>query len=133
MTGVVGPRADGSGLRERAAADLKEAMRRRDRTAVSALRSALAAIANAEAVPVEDGPRGVGGQHVAGGVVGLGAGEAQRRELDDATVAALVRHEASDRLAVAAELEGLDGGVHGERAGVLRTEAAVLLALLDGP
>ncbi|WP_278255357.1 GatB/YqeY domain-containing protein [Nocardioides convexus] len=68
-----------TGPAERLRADLTAAMRRRDRAAVSTLRSVLATIANAEAVPVADTPAATEGP-VAGAVVGLGAAEAPRRE-----------------------------------------------------
>ena len=46
---------------------------------MSALRSALSAISNAEAVDPGPGrPAGTGGAHFAGTVAGLGAGEAER-------------------------------------------------------
>jgi uncharacterized protein len=61
---------------------LREALRARDTVATSALRSALAAIDNASALPAAPAPAaGTGGPHFAGAVAGLAAGEAQRRSL----------------------------------------------------
>src|ERR1035437_10610742 len=58
----------------------------RDRIAVSALRSALSAISNAEAISPPPAVAGAGSPHIAGAVAGLDAGEAQRRALSAAEV-----------------------------------------------
>jgi hypothetical protein len=59
---------------------LRTALKARDATAVSALRSALSAISNAEAIdPVP--AASTGHPHIAGAAGGLGAGEAPRRHL----------------------------------------------------
>ncbi|MCW2631870.1 MAG: hypothetical protein JWR88_832 [Pseudonocardia sp.] len=105
---------------------LVDAMKARDSVAVSALRSALAAIENAEAVDAADGaPAGVGDAdpHVAGSIVGLGAGEVSRRTLTPAEVVATVRAELDERLAAAVEYQRLGRREHAER---LRGEAGVL-------
>ena len=57
-------------------------MRERDRAATSALRSAVAAIENAEAVPVVDRPTFATSADVAGAALGVGAAEAERLVLD---------------------------------------------------
>ena len=104
--------------------DLAIAIRQRDAVAVSALRTALAAIENAEAVsPSEADAALPGPSPVAGSVVGLGAGEAPRRELTAADVDRILRDERSELLAAAGEYER-----HGqaERAERLRAEARVL-------
>jgi len=114
---------------DRLRTDLTAAMKARDAVAVSALRSAIAAIGNAEAVSVEAAPMpATGGPHVAGSVPGLGAGEAPRRELSDADVAAIVREQADERLAAAGQYERLGDDGRGAR---LRAEAAVLAAYLS--
>ena len=109
---------------------LTTALRARDAVAVSALRSALAAVGNAEAVPVPDADGGDGaggdaggGEHVAGARVGLGAAEVERRVLSEGDVVALVRAEADERLEAAAQVEALGRPEVAER---LRAEAAVL-------
>ncbi len=111
---------------------LTEALKARDKTAVSALRSALSAIGNAEAVdPGEQGPgrSGASSTHVAGAVAGLGTAEAQRRHLTEADVAAIVRAEAAEREAAASqyELSGHAGQAEGLRLGT----RALLAALAD--
>ena len=88
MTGV-----DGAGLRDRMAVALTTAMKGRDRVAVTALRSALARVSNAEAVPVDTMP-------AAGAVeearLGAGAADAPRRELTEADVRLVVGAEVAE-------------------------------------
>jgi hypothetical protein len=73
------------GITARLRRALREAMRARGMVAVSALRSALAAIANAEAVPVRDGGApSSSSPHVAAAAASPGAAEAQRRDLTEA-------------------------------------------------
>ncbi|MFI9235414.1 hypothetical protein [Streptomyces sp. NPDC053079] len=103
-------------------------MRARDKAAVSALRSTLAALDNAEAVPVDDAElRGSALEH---SPVGVGVTEATRRELSERSVVEVVRAEAVERLEVAAQLTS---PAHADRAAQLRAEAAVLLRFLDSP
>lgn len=106
---------------------LRAAMKDRDTVAASALRSVLAAIANAEAVPVGPGTATAASQHVAGGTAGVGSGEAERRRLTPEETDRIVRDEISEREAAARQYE--DGG-HPERAGRLRREARVIRAAL---
>jgi uncharacterized protein len=105
---------------------LLAARKDRDIARVSALRSALSAIDNAE---TPDGVRldAPSSGKIAGGVVGLGAAEVERRELSDAQIRELLRAEIDERLTAARQAAG---GGHGERATVLRAEAAVLTNLL---
>jgi uncharacterized protein YqeY len=114
-------------LRDRLRQALPEAMRARDKAAVSALRSALAALDNAEAAPVTEADlRGVALEQ---SPVGAGATEAARQELSERAMADIVRAEVTERLAAAA---GPAAPAHAERAARLRAEAAVLLRFLDG-
>lgn len=77
-------------------------MRERDRVAVSALRTTLAALDNAEALPVEDVGGGIsvqsGSEHVAGAAVGVGAAEADRRQLTEDGERAVVASEVASLL-----------------------------------
>jgi uncharacterized protein len=115
-------------LRLRLRQALPEAMRARDKAAVSALRSALAALDNAEAVPLgESGPRSLALEQSPAGV---GATEVARRELSERGAADIVRAEAGERLDAAARLTA---PAQAERASRLRAEAAVLLRFLDDP
>ncbi|MYT32656.1 MULTISPECIES: hypothetical protein [unclassified Streptomyces] len=103
-------------------------MRARDRTAVSALRATLAALDNAEAVPVEEVELRAAALEQS--PVGAGATEAARRELSEHRVVDVVRAEAAERLEAAAQLTA---PAHADRAARLRAEAAVLIGFLDGP
>jgi uncharacterized protein YqeY len=104
---------------------LLSARKDRDPTRVSALRSALSAIDNAE---TPDGARvdASASGTIAGGVVGLGAAEVARRELSDAQIRALMQGEIDERLAAASHVDAS----HAERAATLRAEDAVLTDLL---
>jgi uncharacterized protein YqeY len=107
-------------LRERLKAALPTAMKARDSAAVTALRSALAAIDNAAAVPPADPVRGLP-------AAGLGVTEVDRREQDDAEIERIVRAEIADRIAAAGEYDGLGRTGHAER---LRAEARTLVTHL---
>jgi uncharacterized protein YqeY len=137
-------------LRDRLRQALAVAMKARDRPAVAALRSALAAIDNAEAVDPAQALPGPGAGHpdestrepgrpelaatepghpkVAGSVVGVGATEVERRSLSPAQLEGIVRAEIADREAAAADYEGAGQVEQAER---LRAEAGVLLSHLN--
>jgi hypothetical protein len=73
---------------------LREAMRSRDVLAASALRSGLAAIDNADAMPVSHtSATATSSPHFAGAAAGLGAAEAQRRGLTEAQTLAIIEAE----------------------------------------
>lgn len=119
-----------SGLLADLRAELARAIRARDRVAASALRSALAAVENAEAADAATVPRaGTGDAPFARSLVGLGAGEAERRALTAAEVEAIVRAEVTDRQAAAREYRRLGRPEHADR---LLAEAAVLERHLPG-
>ena len=65
-------------------------MRARDRDAVRALRSLLAAIDNAGAIEVEHEPTAGGSSPIAGATAGAGSSEARRHEVDAAGLEQLV-------------------------------------------
>ena len=106
-------------LRDRLQAGLMAAMKRKDTIGTRAIRSALAAIGNAEAVEATT-PAVSGDAHIAGSARGLGAGDAPRRELTEFD---LLTAEISDRRQHAGEYEGLG---QTDAAARLRAEAAVL-------
>ncbi|QNP75043.1 hypothetical protein IAG44_40275 [Streptomyces roseirectus] len=109
-------------LRDQMRRALPEAMRARDKVAVSALRATLAALDNAEAVPVEAGA--LRGQAIEEAAVGVGATEVERRVLGESDVERIVREEVDERLRAARQVEGT---AHAER---LRGEAEVLVRFL---
>ena len=116
-----------SPLRDRLRAALPAAMKSRERTAVAALRSALATLDNAEAVNPEEGT--AVGQAIEQVAIGVGATEVERRVLTEPEVTALIQREVSERESAAADY---DRAGQGERAMQLRAEAQVLAAHLAG-
>jgi uncharacterized protein len=84
-----------SAIRKRLERVLREALQARDMVAVSAVRSALAALDNAQAVPAPSAT-GAGSPHVAGAVAGPRAGEAERRRLSESEAGDIVRAEVTN-------------------------------------
>lgn len=117
-----------SPLPDRLQAALRVALKQRDTAAISALRSALAAIGNAEALPAPASHGGGGGQYVAGSIAGLGATEATRRVLTPAEIAAIVTTEIAERRAAAASYEHAG---HADRSDRLHREADALAAVVS--
>jgi uncharacterized protein len=112
---------------------LRAAMKERDIVAMSALRSALGAIANAEAVPQPETsvrPASAPSENVpiAGGVAGLGGAEIDRRVLTEDQVTAIAAAEAADRRAAARDYQAAG---HADRADRLRREAQAIECALD--
>jgi uncharacterized protein len=115
--------------RQRLQLALREALRARDTIAVSALRTALSAIDNASAVPVESTPApGTGGPHFAGAVSGLCAAEAERHALTEPEVEQIVRAEVAERQAAAHDYDQAGRPDEAER---LRREASVLMSVIN--
>jgi len=119
---------DDGDLREQLRRRLGQAMRDRDRVAKAALRDAIAALDNAEAVDQGEDVTSAASEYVAGGVVGLGAAEAERRVLDLESQRAVLRADMEARLGAAATYEHHGHGARGAR---LRVEADVLRAVLE--
>jgi uncharacterized protein len=97
--------------------------------AASALRSALSAIANAEAVSPPPSLATASSSHIAGAVPGVGAGEARRRHLSAAELDEIVQTEISERQQAARTYDRTN---HSDRALRLRAEASVLASVLSG-
>ena len=117
-------------VQDRLRAALTQAMKARDAVAVAALRSALGAIGNAEAVDTERAPQpGTGHPRLAGTVSGLRAAEVERRSLSEAELTEIIRAEVVDRHAAAHDYERAG---HRTRAERLRNEATVLSSYVDG-
>jgi uncharacterized protein YqeY len=115
-------------LRSELEAALTPALKRRDRVAVNAIRSALAAIANAEAVDEALAPRAEPGT-IAGGVSGLGRGDIRRRTITENDAREIVQQVIAERAAAAAQYEELNRHADASR---LRDEVAVLSGFLAG-
>jgi uncharacterized protein YqeY len=110
---------------------LRTAMRAKDVVATSVLRSTLAALANAEAVPVpQDATPGPdeSSAHVAGARLGVGAGEAPRAHLTPDDVRAVLGNEHDERVSAAEEMSRLG---RQDRAARLRAEADVLVPFMS--
>jgi uncharacterized protein len=107
-------------------ADLKAAMKARDRVTVAALRSALAAIENAEAPPAPEPV--IGDAAIAGAALGVGATEAERRTLTDADLTSILDNEVRERATAAEEYDRLG---HTDEATRLRAEADILSRYLS--
>ncbi len=107
-------------LRDRLQACLTTAMKARDTRAVAAYRSALAAIANAEALPVDQAP-GAGAIELS--AVGVGVNDAPRRALTAADMRVIVESEIAERRAM---LPLVDDA----RSADLRTEIDALVEVL---
>jgi hypothetical protein len=138
-------------------------MKARDQQTVAALRSALAAIDNAEAVEVTSTPPPAqpdpapGSEHpgaperatrvaeegpapratpvaqagpIAGAVIGLGAGEVERRTLTAGEMEAIVRREVAERRTAARAYEDAGQSRHAQR---LQAEAELLSSYLRDP
>lgn len=107
---------------------LTAALRARDSATIAALRSALSAIANAEAVPAPAGPRpATQNARVAGTVAGVGSAESDRRLLSPDDIRAVIAREIADRRSAAGEYEQRG---HPDAAARLRAEAAALSAVV---
>lgn len=113
-----------SDLRDHLRAELRQAMRDRDRDTVRVLRSVLGAIDNAES----DGVAAPRAGAVEASAIGIGAAEAARRELTDADVRAVVEAELAERADSIGELERAG---HGAAADPVRAELAVIRGALD--
>lgn len=116
-------------LRTRLGLALCEAVRERDQVTSAAVRSALAAIANAEAVRPDSRPSATTSPHFAGAAAGLGAAEVPRLLLTEAEVIDVVSAEIAERQRAADQYAAAG---HADRAARLRSEAEVLLAVLSG-
>ncbi|MCW2760937.1 MAG: Yqey-like protein [Marmoricola sp.] len=114
-------------LRKQLSAALTRAMKARDQVAVTALRSTLGALANAEAVGVGTPVPGAGSTDVAGTTLGVGSTEAVRRALAGREAADLVLSEALEREDAA---RGYDAAGQPARADRLRAEATVIRSFL---
>jgi uncharacterized protein YqeY len=104
---------DKSKLRTRLQADLKTAMKTRDTLSTAVLRFVLAALDNASAIPIDSTHVRVHGK----------SGDVSGRQLTEADCAAILQHEADNRLAAAKDYENLG---RAEVAARLRGESAII-------
>lgn len=118
---------DSAALRWRLNEALRTAIRAHDVTSVTAFRSALGAIDNAEAVEMPNDPAAQEGK-VARSRLGVGVAETARRELSTNDMLGILRAEIAERMSAALEYERM--GRH-ERAEPLKAEARALHLFLD--
>lgn len=109
-------------MRSRMSVGVTDALRARDRVRLAALRSAMAALDNAEAAPAPTR------SSIAPPLVGLGAGDAPRTALDERAVTAVVESEIRAREEAAVEYRALRRSDVAQR---LEAEADVLRPYLD--
>jgi uncharacterized protein YqeY len=115
-------------LRRRLKTSLKEAMLARDIVSVAAIRSAVSALDNAEAVDRPHRPDSAGGR-IATAALGVGSADVARRKLSTPEMLEVIRAEVDDLRHAAAEYVRR-GRL--EQARRLTAEAEVLLAFFDG-
>ena len=126
MTPDTGPQA----LRDILRRGLTRAMKAREPDAVSALRTAIAAIDNAEAVPAPDESPATTSGHIASAHAGIGATEAARRNLSPSEQQAILRDQVS---AYNAEADRYAALGQQDAAARLRAQAGLLSAYLHEP
>lgn len=106
---------------------LTTAMKARDAEAMAALRTAIAAIDNAEAVDVSDTRQPTTSAHIAGASSGAGSAEAARRQLDSAAVRGILRDQVDEQTREADRRDELGQADAAQR---LRRRAEVIAAYL---
>lgn len=112
-------------IREALRAAIIRAMKERDREALAVYRTALAAIDNAEAVPLNQSHASPGAIELS--VAGAGRTDVPRRSLTNTERIAIVHQEMQERRAAATSL----AGGQPDAAQQLRREADLLQALVD--
>lgn len=112
-------------LRARLRTDLTAAMKARSAVEVSAIRSLLAALDDAEAVapPATRAVSELAGEYVAGAAVGVGSTEVPRKQLSADEVALVVAGQVEERRAAASTFDAVD---QPDAAARLRDEALVV-------
>lgn len=114
---------DAARMRASLSKDLVDALKAHDADAAAALRSAMGALDNAQAVLASDHSRGGSSEYFAGAEIGASATELARRILSATDVRAVLHAEIQDRLSAADAYETQGQFDAAER---LRREAAVL-------
>ena len=118
---------DAQALRAALRLGLTAALKARDRDALAALRTAIAAIDNAEAVPAPDAARPATSAHFAGAHSGLGAAEAARRELSASELRDILRGQVAEHTSEADRYDALGQADSAQR---LRRQALALAPYL---
>jgi uncharacterized protein YqeY len=124
---VPGPADSGEALRAALRRGLTAALKKRDPDALAALRTAMAAIDNAEAVPAPAASVPTTSAYVAGARGGLGSSEAARRQLSASELRAILRGQIDEHSREAERYEALG---HADAAERLRRQARTLATYL---
>ena len=128
---VPGPAGSGEALRAALRRGLTAALKARDSDALAALRTALAAIDNAEAVPAPATSASATSAHIAGARGGLGSSEAARRQLSASELHAILRSQIDEHSREAVRYEALGHAAAAER--LLRQARGLATYLADAP
>lgn len=128
MLGSMSDQAAAQALRDALRAGLTAALKARDTEARDALRTAIAAVDNAEAVAAPDRLPPASGARIAGAVSGLGAAEVPRRALSAADLMEILRAQVAEQTQEAERYEALGQPDAARR---LRARARTLTAYLD--
>jgi hypothetical protein len=120
--------ASAEALRAALRQSLTVALKARDSDALAALRTAIAAIDNAEAVAAPDVKPPVTSAHIAGASSGAGSAEAVRRRLGASQVRDILRDQVTES---AREADRYDAIGQQEAAQRLRRQADILATYLD--
>jgi len=121
---------DPRALRAALRAGLTTALKARDTDAVSALRTAIAAIDNAQAVPATAPSPATASAHVAGATSGAGSAEAPRRQLGCGEPHDILRAQIAEHSREADQYQRLGRAEAAER---LRRQARTRNAYLQSP
>jgi uncharacterized protein len=127
MTPETAPEQDARALRDALRQGLTAALKARDPDARAALRTAIAAVDNAEAVPAPDPNPATTSAHIAGASSGPGSTEATRRQLNGSELRDILRDQIDERTREADRYDTLGQADAAER---LRRQARTLAAYL---
>lgn len=125
---MTGHLSDAETLRASLRRDLTAAMRARDPDAVAVLRTAIAAIDNAEAIAAPGTAPAATSAHIAGARAGLGAAEAARKQLTGDELQVILRGQLAEYVREAGRYAGHGQETAAER---LRNQAALLSKYLS--
>ena len=103
--------------------DLTTALKERDRGTAAALRTALAALDNAEAVAAPTNGQAAAGAHIAGAGSGVGSTEAERRAVTGGQAREILQGLIAEQEGEARRYDALGQGTAAQR---LRAQAGVL-------
>ena len=125
---MTGQLSDAEALRAALRRDLTAAMKAREPEAVAVLRTAIAAIDNAEAIAAPGTAPGATSPYIAGARAGLGAAEAARRQLTRDELQTILRDQVTEYTREADRYAGHGQDTAAQR---LRNQASLLARYLS--